>query len=85
MSQLLVGKDPVAADVEKYQSIAVALMLEKPVRLCQSPSPTTPPIALPQRRVLTATLSLAKALQQIRQTTLQTLCECKPLTMIRSL
>lgn len=46
------------AEVEKYQSIVVAVMLEKPMRLCQSPQPTTPPIALPQRRALTVTLSL---------------------------
>ncbi|BCG97426.1 hypothetical protein MesoLj131a_62900 [Mesorhizobium sp. 131-2-1] len=37
------------------------------------------------RRVLTVTLSLSNALQQIRQTSLQTLCERKLLTMIRSL
>lgn len=47
LSQLLVGKDPVTADMEKYPSIVVAVMLEKPVRLCQSSPPTTP-IALPQ-------------------------------------
>lgn len=33
----------------------------------------------------TATLSIPKALQQIRQTNLQTLSECKSLTMIHSL
>lgn len=82
LSQLLVGKDSVTADIGKYPSIVVAVMLGKTGGQCPANNAADSAAA---RRVLTVTLSLSNALQQIRQTSLQTLCERKSLTMIRSL
>lgn len=83
LSQLLVGKDPVTADIGKYPSIVVAVMLGKTGG--QWPPTNNAADSVAAGPVLTVTPSLSNALQQIRQTSLQTLCERKSLTMIRSL
>ncbi|CCV12776.1 hypothetical protein MESS4_50023 [Mesorhizobium sp. STM 4661] len=86
LSQLRVGKDPVTADVEKYQSIVVGCSHAGKTGAVVSVAPANNAAdSVAARRVLTVTLSLSNALQQIRQTSLQTLCELKSLTMIRSL